>query len=119
MIPHRRHPCDAVRARRKSKIQTPQFMAHILVPSLPPGARKSGYAPLKQRPCPRNRRSSGKGKARAGDNSGSNELMHVLQNAFECDWYGPGSTKYESEGENEEEEGDEEEADEGGRRSRR
>ena len=25
-------------------------MAHILVPSLPPGARKSDYAPVKQRP---------------------------------------------------------------------
>ena len=67
-------------------------MAHILVPSLPPGAQKSDYAPVKQRPRRRDRRSSGKGKARAGDNSGSNELMHVLQNAFESNWYGPGST---------------------------
>ena len=66
-------------------------MARILVPSLPPGARKSDYAPVKQRPRPRNRRSSGKGKACAGDSSGSNELMHVLQNAFESNWYGPGS----------------------------
>ena len=70
----------------------PQFMAHILVSSFPRGARKSDYVPMKQRPFPRNRRSSGKGKARAGDNSGLNELMHVLQNAFESNWYGPGST---------------------------
>jgi hypothetical protein len=27
-----------------------------------------------------------------GDNSGANELMNVLQNAFESNWYGPGST---------------------------
>ena len=67
-------------------------MAHILVPSLPPGAQKSDYAPVKQWPRRRDRRSSGKGKAGAGDNSGSNELMHVLQNAFESNWYGPGST---------------------------
>ncbi|KAN0136375.1 hypothetical protein V8E53_005743 [Lactarius tabidus] len=40
----------------------------------------------------RNRRSSARGKTRAGDNSGSNELMHVLQNAFESGWYGPAST---------------------------
>ena len=79
------------RSARKSKIQTPQFMAHVLVPSLPPGARKSDYAPVKQRPRTRDRRTA-KGKARAGDNSGSNELMHVLQNAFESNWYGPGST---------------------------
>ena len=79
------------RSARKNKMQTPQFMPHIFVQSLPPGARKSGYAPVKQRPRTSNRRSSGKGKARAGDNSGSNELMHVLQNAFESNWYGPGS----------------------------
>ena len=67
-------------------------MVHILAPSLSPGTRKSEYALMKQRPRPRNRRSSEKGKARVGDNSGSNELMHVLQNAFESNWYGPGST---------------------------
>ena len=40
LIPH--HPLfDAA---RKNKIQTPQFMAHILVPSLPPGVHKSAYA---------------------------------------------------------------------------
>ena len=30
--------------------------------------------------------------------------MHVLQNAFESNWSGPGSTKYESEGEDDEDE---------------
>ena len=40
LIPH--HPLfDAA---HKNKMQTPQFVAHILVPSLPPGARKSDCA---------------------------------------------------------------------------
>ena len=80
------------RSARKSKIHMTQLMAHVLVPSLPPGAQKSEYAPVKQRPRRCDRRSSGKGKARAGDNSGSNEQMHVLRNTFEGNWYGPGST---------------------------
>jgi hypothetical protein len=67
-------------------------MSHVLVPSLPSDTRKSDYAPVKERPRKRDRRSSGKGKARVGDNSGSNELMNVLQNAYESNWYGPGST---------------------------
>ena len=67
-------------------------MAHILVPSLPLGVQKSDYTSVKQRLRRRNRQWSGKGKARARDNSGSNELMHVLQNALESNWYGPGST---------------------------
>jgi hypothetical protein len=62
-------------------------MAHVLIPPLHPGARKSDYAPVEQR-----FRTAAKGKARAGDNSGSNELMHVLQNAFESNWFGPGSS---------------------------
>ena len=67
-------------------------MANILVPSLPPGAQKSDYASVKQRLRRHDRQSSGKGKARAGDNSGSKKLMHVLQNAFKSNWYGPGCT---------------------------
>ena len=67
-------------------------MAHVLVPSFRPGAQKSDYAPVKQRLRRHDRQSSGKGKARAGDNSGSNKLMHVLQNSFESNWYGHGST---------------------------
>ena len=47
---------------------------------------------MKQQPRTRNHRSSGKRKARAGDNSGSNELIHVLQDAFESNWYRPGNT---------------------------
>ena len=58
-------------------------MAHVLIPPLPSGARKSDYLPVEQRPRPRDRRFTANGKARAGDNSGSNELMHVLQNACE------------------------------------
>ncbi|KAF8256767.1 hypothetical protein EI94DRAFT_1710240 [Lactarius quietus] len=59
-----------------------QLMAHVLVPPLPSGTRKSDYMPVGQRPCTCDRRSA-KGKARAGVNSGSKELMHVLQIAFE------------------------------------
>ena len=36
--------------------------------------------------------------------------MHVLQNAFESNWSGPGSTKYGSEGEDDEDEEEGEEA---------
>ena len=55
-------------------------------------ARASQATPVKQRPRTRNRRSSGKRKAGIRDNSGSNKLTRVLQNAFESNWYGPGST---------------------------
>ena len=79
------------RSAYRSKVHTSQFMAHVLVPSLQPGARRSDYAPVKQRPRGRGRRTV-KGKTRTGDNSGWNGLMHVLQNAFESNWYGPGST---------------------------
>ena len=58
------------RSARKSKIHTTQFMAHVLVPSLPPDAQKSDYALVKHRLRRRDRRIA-KGKARAGDNSGS------------------------------------------------
>ena len=61
-------------------------MVHVLEPSLPPGAHKSEYAPFEQRPRTRDHQASGKEKARGGDKSGSNELMHVLQNAFESNW---------------------------------
>ena len=71
---------------------------------------------VKQRPLSR---SSGKGKAHAGDNSGSNELIRALQNAFESNRYGPGSTEHEPEGENKAEAVDEEEAGEGSRGGRR
>ena len=61
-------------------------MAHVLIPPLPPGARKSDYAPVEHR-----LRTAAKGKALLGDDSGLNKLMHVLQNAFESNWFGPGS----------------------------
>jgi hypothetical protein len=67
-------------------------MAHVLVPPLPSSICKSDYESVKERPRTHDRRSSAKGKSRAGDNSGSNELIHVLQNAFESNWYGPDST---------------------------
>lgn len=57
-------------------------MAHVLIPRLPPGTLKSDYVPVKQRPRKRDRRKA-KGKGQARDNSDSNELRYVLQNAFE------------------------------------
>jgi hypothetical protein len=82
----------ARRSARMSKKRATQFMAHVLVPPLPPGARRSDYSSVKERPRTRDPWAPGMGKTRAGDNSGSNKLMHVLQNAFESNWYGPGST---------------------------
>ena len=72
------HP-PPLRSAHKSKIHITQFMAHVHVPSLPPSPRKSDCAPVKQRPRKRVRRSSGMGKAGAGDNSGLNDPMHLLQ----------------------------------------
>ncbi|KAH9167665.1 hypothetical protein EDB89DRAFT_107258 [Lactarius sanguifluus] len=48
--------------------------------------------PVKQRTRTRQRQTVAKGKARAGDNAGSKELVHVLQVAFENNWPGAGST---------------------------
>ncbi len=66
-------------------------MAYVLIPPLPPGARKSDYVPVEQRPRTRQRQTAAKGKARAGDNSGSKELVNMLQVAFESNWPGAGS----------------------------
>ncbi|KAH9055280.1 hypothetical protein EDB87DRAFT_1338580 [Lactarius vividus] len=83
------------RSPRKAKKQRGhgQLMAYVLVPRLPPGARRSDYAPVRQRPRTRQRQTAAKGKARAGDNSGSNELVHMLQVAFENNWPGAGSAR--------------------------
>ncbi|KAI9436874.1 hypothetical protein H4582DRAFT_364219 [Lactarius indigo] len=56
-----------------------QLMTYVLVPPIPPGARKSDYAPVRQRPRTQQRQTAAKGKGRAGDNLGSKELVHVLQ----------------------------------------
>ncbi|KAH9041043.1 hypothetical protein EDB85DRAFT_1886676 [Lactarius pseudohatsudake] len=82
------------RSPRKAKKQRgqEQLMAYILVPPLPPGALKSDYMPVQQRSRTRQRQTAVKGKARAGDNAGSKELVHVLQVAFENNWPGAGST---------------------------
>ncbi|KAH9019902.1 hypothetical protein EDB83DRAFT_119289 [Lactarius deliciosus] len=66
-------------------------MVYVLVPPLLPGACKSDYPPMKQRPWTRQRQTTAKGKAQAGDNLGSKELVYVLQVAFE-NWPGAGST---------------------------
>lgn len=48
---------------------------------------------VKQRLRLRERRSTAKGKAWAGGNSSSNDLINVLRNAFESNWYGASSTR--------------------------
>ncbi|KAH8999814.1 hypothetical protein EDB86DRAFT_2828096 [Lactarius hatsudake] len=67
-------------------------MAHAIVPPLPPGARKSDYMPVKHRSRTRQRQTAAKGKAWAGDDSGSKELVQVLQVSFENNWPGAGGT---------------------------
>ena len=62
-------------------------MAHVLVPPIPRGAHKSDYVPVKQLFRTRERQTAAsKGEARAGDNSGSRDLMQALQGAFENNW---------------------------------
>ena len=62
-------------------------MAYVLVPPLPRGAHKSDYVPVKQLLRTRElQTAASKGKARAGDNSGSRDLMQVRQGAFEDNW---------------------------------
>ncbi|KAH9069566.1 hypothetical protein EDB83DRAFT_439520 [Lactarius deliciosus] len=82
------------RSPRKTKKQRGQGqpMAYVLVPPLQPGARKSDYMPVKERSHTRQRQTAAKGKAHAGDNASSKELVHVLQVAFENNWPGAGST---------------------------
>ena len=60
---------------------------YVLVPPLPRGAHNSGYVPVKQLLCTRERQTTAsKGKARAEDNSGSRDLMQALQGEFENNW---------------------------------
>ena len=61
-------------------------MAHVFVPPLPRGGRKSDYLLVEQRLRTRERQRAAKGKARAGDNSGSRDHMQALQSAFEKNW---------------------------------
>ncbi|KAH9012157.1 hypothetical protein EDB84DRAFT_970917 [Lactarius hengduanensis] len=89
--PHDYHLLGAA-AQDQETEGTGQLMAYVLVPPLPPGARKSDYMPVKQRSHTRQRQTAAKGKARAGDNAGPKELVHVLQVAFENNWPGAGST---------------------------
>ena len=62
-------------------------MVYVLVPPLPRGAHKSDYVPVKQLLRTRERQTAAsKRKARAGDNSGSRDLMPALQGAYENNW---------------------------------
>ena len=82
-------PLRARRSPRKTKKggrQARQLMAHVFVPSLPRGGRKSDYLLVQQRLRTRERQRAAKGKARARDNSGSRDLMQALQSAFEKNW---------------------------------
>ena len=67
-------------------------MAYVLVPPLPPGARKSDYVPLEQLHRKPERSDAAKGKVRAGDNSGSAALAAALQDAFKSNASGSGRT---------------------------
>jgi hypothetical protein len=81
--PPRRSPRKTKKRRRQPQ---QQLMAHVLIPPLPRGARKSDYVPVEERLRKRKRQNADKGKARAGDNSGSTALVHALQGAFENNW---------------------------------
>ena len=67
-------------------------MAYILVPPLPPGARKSDYVPLDQLHRKPERSDAVKDKVRVGDNSGSSALAAALQDAFKSNASGSGRT---------------------------
>ena len=86
LIPHC-HPLGTVRATVRFR-QHRSWRTSLYHPSLP----SRTMVRLEQRPCTRDRRASSKGQTCAGDKSGSNELMHLLQNAFESNWSGQGST---------------------------
>ena len=68
-------------------------MAHVLIPSLPPGVHKSNYVPLKTLLRMRKHRAAAKNKASVGDNASSSALVVALQGAFENNSMGAGSTK--------------------------
>ena len=73
------------RSPRKPKKERRQLMAHVLIPTLPPGSRKSDYVPVEKwfRTRKQQTAAGAKGKARAGDNSGSRDLAQALQGAFD------------------------------------
>ncbi|KAN0136400.1 hypothetical protein V8E53_005768 [Lactarius tabidus] len=73
-------------------LPSPTLMAHVLIPPLLPGPRKSDYAPVEQQLRTCESRSAGNEQGWARHNSSSKELIHVLQNAFQSNWNGPGST---------------------------
>ncbi|KAH9069588.1 hypothetical protein EDB83DRAFT_439867 [Lactarius deliciosus] len=81
-----------LRCPRKTKTQRGQvqLMAFVLVLPLPPAP--ASHMLVKQRSRTRQRQTAAKWKARTGDNSGSMELVCVLQVAFENNWPGAGST---------------------------
>jgi hypothetical protein len=68
-------------------------MAHVLIPPLPSGARKSDYVPLEKLLRMPEHRIAAKNKARIGDNASSSALVAALQGAFENNSIGSGSTK--------------------------
>ncbi|KAH9036066.1 hypothetical protein EDB84DRAFT_1437744 [Lactarius hengduanensis] len=81
------------RSPRKAKKQSgqEQLMAYVLVPPLPPGARKSDYMPVQKRSRTRQRQTAVRGKRGQGTmRPRRNSCM--LQVAFENNWPGAGST---------------------------
>jgi hypothetical protein len=69
------------------------MMAHVLIPPLPSGARKSDYVPLEKLLRMRKHRVAAKNRAPIGDNASSSALVAALQGAFENNSIGEGSTK--------------------------
>ena len=88
LILHRNHPR---RSTRKSRRHTTQFIARVFF-TVPPAR----HTQIRLRPSEAADPQAQSPVVRKGgstrDNSGSNELMHVLQNTFESNRYGPGST---------------------------
>jgi hypothetical protein len=68
-------------------------MAHVLVPPLPSGARKSDYVPLEKLLRMRKHRVAAKNKVPIGDNTSSSALVAALQGAFENNSISSGSMK--------------------------
>ena len=85
--PPQRRPRRSPAQNQNRGKQVRLLMAYVLVPPLPRGAHKSDYVPVKQSLRTRERQTAAsKGKARAGNNSGSRDLMQALQGAFENNW---------------------------------
>ena len=86
LIPHRRHPLGAVRARARYTDTVHNSCPCTVPPSWRAKVRlrvSKATAPQTRSPVVMQVKGTRRGQFR-------HELMHVLQNAFESNWYGPG-----------------------------